>query len=233
MDREEIERTLDRAEAALDEGRRVQGTGFWSAVEELRGNSDLTYTYGDRAARIDRRAFEAVVRVRVPVVIGVIALFLVSWAGGITIFYATAIGYLESFQRSYCGPNAYECPPSELVAVAFIAGAGVLIYGTHGLAHWVVGRLVGIRFTHVFLGGVKTDYGSYLRASPRTRAVMHASGAVVTMALPFLLLGASIWLYEPFPWLTWLLIAAGVTLVVVNVVYAGPDWKKVRRELRR
>lgn len=165
-------------------------------------------------------------------VLGLLALLLASWAGGLTIFYATVIAYLESFQRSYCGPNAYECPPSELLGVAFIVGAGALVYGTHGLAHWVVGRLLGMRFTRVFPGRVEVDHTSYLRVSPRRRAAMHAAGAVVTITVPFLLVGAAIWLYGPFPWLTWLLVASGVASIFANVLF-GDDWKKMRRELGR
>jgi hypothetical protein len=240
MDRAAIERALDRAEEALDTGLGLNGTGFWPAVEALRRDRELADRYAARVAQLDRRAFEAATRIRVPIVFGLLGLLVLGWAGGVTIFYSTVIGYLESFERSYCGPNRYECPPSELVAVAFLLGTGAMIYATHGLAHWIVGRLAGIRFTHVFLAGprlphpgLKTDYASYLRASPRARAVMHASGAVVTMVLPFLLVGASIWLYAPFRVLTWLLIATGVALIVANVVYGAPDWKKMRRELRR
>jgi hypothetical protein len=115
------------------------------------------------------------------------------------------------------------------------------LIGTHSLAHYVVGRMAGIRFTHVFLGGpppprpgVKTDYATYLRATPRARAIMHASGAVVTKLLPFALLPVSVWLYEGWPWLTWVLIAIGIFQIVTDVVLSTKvsDWKKVRREMR-
>jgi hypothetical protein len=57
-----------------------------------------------------------------------------------------------------------------------IAGLELLFAGAawsvafHSPTHWLIGRLVGIRFTAYFFGGpfpprpgVKTDYASYLR----------------------------------------------------------------------
>jgi hypothetical protein len=63
---------------------------------------------------------------------------------------------------------------------------------------------------------------------------MHASGAVVTKVVPFALLPLSIWLYEDWPWLTWLLIVVGMVQIVTDVLLSTKvsDWKKVRRELR-
>jgi hypothetical protein len=113
--------------------------------------------------------------------------------------------------------------------------------GSHSLAHFVVGRLAGMRFTHVFLGGpppprpgVKTDYATYLGTPPRARAVMHASGAVVTKIVPFALLPASLRLYGDWPWLTWILLAVGVVSIVTDITLSTKtsDWMKVRRELR-
>ena len=67
----------------------------------------------------------------------------------------------------------------------------MLLGTTHDLAHLVVGRLVGIRFTHWFIDGptrlqpgLKTDYASYLRTPPHARAWMHASGALIDQGDP-------------------------------------------------
>lgn len=76
-----------------------------------------------------------------------------------------------------------------------LGGAGMLLATTHDLAHWAVGRAVGIRFTELFITrpsrpqpGIKIDYATYLRTPPRARAWMHASGALVTKAVPFALI---------------------------------------------
>jgi hypothetical protein len=238
---EDVDAALDRAEAALAEGHGLRGTGFWPAVDLARRDVAVAERYGDQIAAIDRRAFEQGVRLRVPLVPGLLVLLAITCFGGLAVFFATTIGYVERFAGGYCGPNVYECPPHEIYAGMFLLGTAALVVGTHSLAHWVVGRLAGIHFTHVFLGGpppprpgVKIDYASYLRTSPRARAVMHASGAVVTKILPFALVGASIWLYEPWPWLTWILIGIGIFQIVTDVALSTKtsDWKKVLRELR-
>ena len=120
-----------------------------------------------------------------------------------------------------------------------LAGTGVLLLTTHGLGHLVVGRLVGIRFTHWFIAGlnrpqpgVKTDYASYLRVDPTRRAWMHASGALVTKAVPFLMFGAA-WRMPAPAWSWFVLAAVGVVQIVTDVTISvkQSDWKKFRREM--
>jgi hypothetical protein len=206
----EIEAALARAEGASD----LKGTGFWRAVDAMRRDRVLAERYADRAAKIDRRAFERGVKVRVPAGIGVLGLLVASVVGVALV----AIGV----QRQN--------------AIVFILATGALIVGTHSLTHHIVGRVLGIRFTHVFLGGpppprpgLKTDYGTYLRSTPKRRAAMHASGAVVTKIVPFALtpFGARI-----STWLAWLLIGIGVVQILTDVFLSTKvsDWKKVRRE---
>jgi len=89
-----------------------------------------------------------------------------------------------------------------------------LVFFPHCLAHFAVGRLVGVRFTYYTLDKssitklrlpiissvssmiplltLKIDRGSLRSVSPGARAVMFASGAVVSMILPFLAVVASI-----------------------------------------
>ena len=81
----------------------------------------------------------------------------------------------------------------------FLLGFGIILVTTHGLTHLAVGTLMGMRFTHWFVGkltqpqpGVKLDYATYLRAPATSRAWMHASGAIVTKLMPFVFLGAAI-----------------------------------------
>ncbi|NNC75238.1 MAG: hypothetical protein HKN93_06970, partial [Acidimicrobiia bacterium] len=108
-----------------------------------------------------------------------------------------------------------------------------------GLAHMVVGRLFGIRFTGWFVGslgrpqpGVKVDYATYLRTPARQRAWMHASGAVLSKLIPFFALGPSLVMDAPW-WTTTLLIVIGVGQIVTDIVWStkASDWKKYRREL--
>ncbi len=247
MDRAAIEAALDRAQQAIDSGRGLKGRGFWKAVSVLRSDRDLAEVYADRVAAIDRKAFERGVRLRVPLVPGLLALCLISGAGGFAVVMSFVFGWTETFNcvvRRNFEFVPVDCPTdwnAWLVPILFLVGFGALLVGTHSLVHWIVGRILGIRFTHVFLGGpppprpgLKIDYSTYLRATPWARAVMHASGAIWTKLVPFALLPVSIWLYESWPWLTWVLLGVGVFQIVTDIFLSTKvsDWKKVRRELR-
>ena len=75
------------------------------------------------------------------------------------------------------------------VLASYLLAGGAWSVSLHCPAHWLAGRVAGIRFTSYFFGGpfpprpgLKTDYATYLRADPAARAWMHASGAIVTAA---------------------------------------------------
>jgi hypothetical protein len=251
MTDDHIEAALARAEDAVANGRPLRGTGFWRAVEDVKRNPELVERYADRIAPVDRRAFENGVKLRLPAWVGLIGLTAMSAFGAWAVvlahracMFCPPIGSTSRLTRSgwfvmHGGLDAYNW--RGFVPIAFLVGFGALLIGTHCLAHWIVGRAVGIRFTHVFLGGpppprpgLKTDYATYLRASPRARALMHASGAVFTKIVPFALLPVSLSLYDGWPWLTWILLFIGVVQIVTDVVLSTKvsDWKKVLRELR-
>jgi hypothetical protein len=99
---------------------------------------------------------------------------------------------------------------------------------------------VGIDFTHWFIGtivrpqpGVKVDYSSYLRTPAMARAWMHASGAIVTKAIPVLLLGAAVAAGLP-SWAIWGLVVISVATIATDVLWStkSSDWMKFRRERR-
>jgi hypothetical protein len=123
-------------------------------------------------------------------------------------------------------------------AAALLVGVGILSVSTHSLAHLLVGTRQGMRFTHWFIGrwiqpypGVKVDYESYLRVPPQQRALMHASGAIVTKLVFVVGLGAG-WAMEADPWVLWLLVILTVVAAVTDVLWSTKvsDWKKYRRE---
>lgn len=242
MTREEIEEALARAEQAVTNGRSLRGTGFWRAVDGVKRDRSLVERYADRIATIDRRAFENGVKLRLPISIGLLGLVVMSALGGWSLNLSSRAAPTDQYLSYFVQAphvDAYRWPV--FIPIAFLIGFGAVLIGTHCLAHWIVGRLVGIRFTHIFLGGpppprpgLKTDYATYLRASPRERAAMHASGAVVTKIVPFALLPLSLQLYDGWPWLTWLMLFVGVVQIVTDIVLSTKvsDWKKVLRELR-
>ncbi len=221
MDRSAIEVALQSAEEAVESGKSLTGTGFWTAVAAVKAAPDLADAYSDRIGAIDRRAFHNWALLRVPLRVGtslmaagsVIGLGFVWWS-----YYLTDLP----------------------AAIAFLIGFGILMVTTHGLGHLAVGTVLGIGFTDWFIGtirmpqpGVKTDYTSYLRASGRARAWMHASGAIATKLTPFALIGASVASGVP-SWVTWLLVLVGFATIATDVLWStkSSDWMKFRRELR-
>ncbi len=215
-----IEETLESAEEAVAAGRALSGTGFWPLVRRLKTSPELVERYGERVAAIDQRAFENWALLRIPLGLGTI-LAVVALGVGLAL-----IGWSYSL--------------AGLVAVVvFGAGVVVLLVSTHGLAHLVVGWLVGMRFTCWFVGeirqpqpGVKIDYATYLRTPARSRAWMHAAGAIVTKAVPFLMIPAAIAADLPV-WVVWVLVIAGVAMVLTDIFWStgSSDWKKFSREM--
>lgn len=233
MDAAEIDRALSAAEAELARGRKpdLTSTGFWRAVAAAKRRSELTARYAERIARLDRTAFERAVPLRVPAALGV-ALDVAGTIVGVALI-AIAGTTAPPGQAAF-----WMVPPWR--EVVFLAGVSAILGTTHTLAHWVVGSLVGIRFTHWYSRppltpqpGFKVDYASYLRAPAAARAWMHASGAVVTKLVPFAA--------YPFalqaglePWATWVLLVLGVLQLVTDATLStrASDWKKFRREMR-
>ncbi|HEY6634232.1 MAG TPA: hypothetical protein VI141_01310 [Acidimicrobiia bacterium] len=217
----DIDISLSRAEMALTEGRGLTGTGFWSAVDRVKRNPDLVEAYADRIAAIDRAAFERWALLTVPVGLGTGLMVLGTLLGVVLV----GVAYL---------------PEDEILAtIFFYVGLGVLLVSTHGLAHLIVGWGSGMRFTHWFIGklaqpqpGVKVDYASYLRTPARSRAMMHAAGAVTTKIIPFLLIGAAIAAELP-SWAVWALPVIGLATIVTDVAWSTKksDWAKYRREM--
>lgn len=220
MDETQIEATLDAAERAVATGTPVGQAGFWKVVGAVKGDPGLVERYADRIARIDRAALKGWALVTVPL-----------WLGNMLMIGGSLIGLvLVAWAYSLEG---------NVAGVVFLLGFGVVLVTTHSLGHLVTGALMGIRFTHWFIGsmsqpqpGVKVDYASYLRAPPASRAWMHASGALVTKIVPFALLGAAFAADVP-TWTVVVLIVVGIGQVLTDVIWStkASDWKKFRREM--
>jgi hypothetical protein len=62
---------------------------------------------------------------------------------------------------------------------------------------------------------------------------MHASGAIVTKAIPFLLIPASLLMPAMPAWVPIVLLALGIIQIVTDVVWStrASDWAKYRREM--
>lgn len=220
-DRAEILAALERAERELDAGGSLAGTGFWKAVGTIKRRPELVDEYADRIAELDRRAFEDWPMILVPEPMGTVLALGAAVVGGGAVAVAGRL------------PDPWDF-------VLFGGGGVALFASTHGLGHTVVGRLLGMSFTHWFVPaitrpqpGVKVDYASYLRSSPRRRAWMHAAGAIATKLLPVALIPVA--RSHDLPrWLTWGLVGVAVGQVATDIVWStkASDWKKFRRELR-
>ncbi len=237
MDEHGIEGTLLSCESALARPGAVDlgALGFWKAVAAVKRKPELVARYADRIGRIDGEAFVRGIGPLVfPAAVGVVLLTLGTLVGIALVLAAPGFRY-----ASVPSPPGI-APLSLWMGILLIVGAGALIGSTHGLAHWVVGSLVGIRFTHWFSHppkspqpGFKTDYASYLRTPPRSRAWMHASGAIVTKVVPFAVAAFAI-AEGAQPWAIVVLLALGVFQLVTDVTLSvkASDWKKFRREMR-
>lgn len=215
-----IEEALAKAEAALEAGQGLARTGFWQAVTAVKSEPELAERYADRIAGIDARAHRNWAFLIVPLWLGTSIALIATFGGIAMISWAYA---LEGFPA---------------VAVFFV-GMGVLLVTTHGLAHLVVGWANGMKFTCWFVGeirqpqpGVKIDYATYLRTDASRRAWMHASGAIATKTVPFILIGAAIAAGLP-TWVVWALAALGIVMVLTDVLWStkASDWKKFQREM--
>lgn len=230
MDPAAIDRSLASCEARLAQRRRVDlaALGFWKAVSAVKRDARLVERYADRIARVDRGAFLRSTPLALP-----------AWAGVALASLGTAVGAVLVVAAPYLHEVVGTGDRLPLMELAYIAGAGVLIGMTHGLAHWIVGGLVGIRFTHFFSKlvppqpGFKTDYATYLRAPARSRAWMHASGAIVSKVIPFLVAGIAA-AGGARSWAVIVLLAIGVVQLITDATLStrASDWKRFRREMR-
>ena len=221
MNAPEIENAIQRARTSLSSGDGLEGTGFWKAVGRIRADRSLAQRFAAEVGEIDTKAFSDRVKLKIPAGLGVAVLSAGTVAGIVLLVTADRVQGL-------------------LADLFFLAGFGAVLVSTHSLVHWVVGKAMGMRFTHFFLGGpppprpgAKVDYSTYLLVAPRNRAFFHASGAVVTKILPFALLPFAV-IAEVSRWVAFVLAAFGILQVVTDALFSikVSDWKKYRREMR-
>jgi hypothetical protein len=233
---EDYQDAFDRIEREVEEGRAdLSALGFWRLVRQVKRDPALARHWAEEVGRIDRVAFERWIRPRFPV-----------WLGNAVLLAGTTVLVAFVPLATALARDAAE-PEPVLPGLMLLAAAGGLSVTLHDPAHWVVGRLAGIRFTSYFFDGptriqpgIKVDYASYLRASPAARAWMHASGAVASKVAPFAVFAAAYFPhraadYDLFPpWAMWGMLAIGAFQIVTDLIFSRKksDWKKVGRELR-
>lgn len=217
----ELEAAFARIRAKVEAGDTdLSNMGFWRLLKQVKADPRLSERWADTAGAIDRAAFEARVKPRFPV-----------WFGNLVLVAGTAFGAAAAVVALHASSRT-------VAGVALVVAGGTWVASLHCLAHWVVGRAVGIGFTSYFFGGpppprpgLKTDYATYLRAQPGARAWMHASGALASKAAPFIALGFFPGSNAP-AWAAWVLVGIGAFTIATDVVFSrtSSDWKKVIRE---
>jgi hypothetical protein len=214
---------FERIEAAVDAGQTdLRALGFWRLLAKVKADPVLAHHWAEQAGRIDRKVFEARALVRVPVWFGNGALLVGTLAGAI----AVAIAVTTESQT--------------LAGLALVFAALDWSTTFHAPAHWLVGRMIGMRFVAYHLPklvppfpGLKIDYATYLRVAPEARAWMHASGAIASKIAPFIAL--AFWPASGAPgWAAWAIAGYEVLIICTDVFISTrtSDWKRFRREMR-
>ncbi len=165
MDKGEIRSELTRIKDEVEAGRELDPP-LWKIVKEIKSSKELTEEFADLVGEIDQKAFLARVRLRISANIGIA--ILIMWA---------ALSVIPLL-----------LPASPAIRGMRLVFAGIFLMTLlHGPTHFVVGRLLGIRFTYFFLNGpvkveptLKTEYATYLRVSPRQRVLFHLCAPVMT-----------------------------------------------------
>jgi hypothetical protein len=118
-----------------------------------------------------------------------------------------------------------------LQVITMLAGYLLVYFSTHASAHWLVGRLAGIRFTHYSVGGsthasayppsmrqvferlpffaAHADKTSLQAASPIAQAVMFGAGMTSSVACCTL---AALWCWQ-------MRVPGGFALFIVNAIW--------------
>ncbi len=132
----------------------------------------------------------------------------------IPVLLGNTIEVLGTIFALYLILTAPDVPDTFLRFILYLISWGCLVFFPHDLAHFIVGRLVGVRFSYYFLGKssvtklkmpllgaiaarvpvptLKIERCSLRSVSRGGRTAMFASGAVASMILPFFAATASI-----------------------------------------
>ncbi len=139
--------------------------------------------------------------------------------------------------------------------VAMVVGWVLLYFCCYAIAHWVVGRILGIRFAFYTVGGtgnpegwpaglrwlfehlpffgVQTEKASMQRASPVARAIMWSAGVTSSAVVPTL---GALWAWRSgVPWGKLFFLAAlfwAVGTLASNWTSRTGDFSKARLALR-
>ncbi len=184
LGKEELMREFARIKEEVDVGHDLDPK-FWRMLAKVKADEELLGEFASVIGAIDRRAFEGKVRLRINAGIGITLLLL--WA-------ALAMAPLLFFPAT-----------KDILGMRLVFSSMFMMTLLHDPAHYAVGRLFGIRFTHMFPDGpvkiepsLKTDYATYLAVPPSKRVLFHLSGPLTTsLVVPSIFFFASLLLDVP------------------------------------
>ncbi len=217
---ESIEDELDKIETAFTDVNSLKELGFWRCVSRIKRDKKPKQTLLDQIGRIERKAFENTIRFRVSLLTGHLVMVALTILGISAI--AVSLTEADKAIRSY----------------SIIAASLILSASLHPLTHYVVGRRFGINFLYYFPDGpariepsLKVDYTTYLKATPKGRAIMHISGPIATVSAALLCLLIGIFL-DIYGWAKWVLAFYFAVLFLSDLFLSKKygDIKRFKRE---
>lgn len=147
------------------------------------------------------------------------------------------LGTLFAFYLIFTAPTV---PGTLLRFFIYLVSWGFLVFFPHGIAHYFVGRVVGVRFSYYFMGKssatklklpvlgtflswfpvptLRIERASFRSVSHRGRTAMFASGAIASMVMPFFAAAGSIGQLPT--WLTAVLFLISVVNLVFDLYYS-------------
>lgn len=220
---ERVAAILQECKLALLSGEPVdlRALGFWRVVRAVKHHPEWVDQFAESIGEVDRAAFLRRVQPVYPVPLGA-ALLATGTVLGLGL---TALSFDVS---------------AKWRGLTLLAGIGALLGSTHGLTHFLVGKLEGMSFVGWFLNGplkveptIKIDQATYLKTPPEQRAWMHASGAIVTKLIPFAGLALGIAARVPL-WTKVLLGLIGLFQIITDLLFStkSGDWARFKREMR-
>jgi hypothetical protein len=178
---EELIKKLEKIEEEVNKGNlKLKKLGFWDIVHEAKIDPEVAKILGKKIAEINKKVFDKKWKWKFRPILGIVLLTLIS----IIMIFFYFIVYSDKFLLSVYLPIA-----------SFILSASL-----HPITQYITGRIFGIKFLYIYPRGIyifhrsskgkikiepalKLDYYSYLNTSPMKRAIMHASGAIVTIVV--------------------------------------------------
>ncbi|MFQ5976284.1 MAG: hypothetical protein ACE5J5_08225 [Candidatus Hydrothermarchaeales archaeon] len=220
----DIQESLNIIEKQVNTGNyNLKELGFWKIVSKVKKDTSLIEKHGDQIGRIDQKVFREKALLPVDTKIGHLLETIGTFFGFAFIIYA--------YQN-----------PGTIMGITFVIACLILMTTLHPLSHYVVGRNCGIKFTFYFLDGpamieptLKTDYTSYLKTSPKSRAIMHATGPIVATLIPLAIgLLAYVWGAPNWSYLILILIfLANIPFEIMPVLVAKTGLKGIIAEKSR